>query len=235
MLIGGFSSLAQQPLSVSKLPGEAPLSITATATTARLTVELTIAPDWHLYARDTGGGQPVTLTVDELSSFRAAGALQVPHSDDGRITGQARLVLPLRRHASGKTLTVTMEFMACDPLMCLPPMECVLSGELDEAGEHDQLDVLLVVRRLDERSERIAAFLRGHGHACTATTYADVQAAMCDRHDVVLADSELFEAARAATKTVWEFPRTTSPVVAVGFLGTELIEKHGLAMTSGYI
>jgi len=31
------------------------------------------------------------------------------------------------------------------------------------------------------------------------------------------------------------FPRTDTPIVAVGFYGTELIEAHTVAMTSGYI
>jgi hypothetical protein len=34
---------------------------------------------------------------------------------------------------------------------------------------------------------------------------------------------------------VLQFPRTHTPIVAVGFYGTELIEAHGVAMTSGYI
>ena len=34
---------------------------------------------------------------------------------------------------------------------------------------------------------------------------------------------------------VQAFPRTDTPIVAVGFFGTELIERHGVAMTSGYI
>jgi hypothetical protein len=51
----------------------------------------------------------------------------------------------------------------------------------------------------------------------------------------VLADSKLFGKGLKVRQRVREFPRTTSPIVAVGFYGTELIEAHGLAMTSGYI
>ncbi|MFT4843608.1 MAG: hypothetical protein ACI90M_004088, partial [Candidatus Azotimanducaceae bacterium] len=34
---------------------------------------------------------------------------------------------------------------------------------------------------------------------------------------------------------VLKFPQTVAPIVAVGFWGTELIEAHKVAMTSGYI
>jgi hypothetical protein len=57
----------------------------------------------------------------------------------------------------------------------------------------------------------------------------------CDAADIVLADSDVFQKHGVKIDVVRKFPRTSSPVVAVGFLGTELIEAHGLALTSGYI
>jgi hypothetical protein len=58
----------------------------------------------------------------------------------------------------------------------------------------------------------------------------------CDAHDVVLADSKLFrENEKGSFGRARGFPQTASPIVAVGFLGTELIEGHRIAMTSGYI
>ena len=226
---------AQQQLSVTGLHAEAPLRVAATATTTELVVHLDINADWHLYSRDTGGGQPVTLRIDDTSSFRAAGPLQTPDSEDGRITGLARISLPLNRHSEGSILKVVMEFMACDPVMCLPPMDCTLSSSSVTAAPNEKLNVLLVVRELGDRSKRIASFLQDHSHTCAVTTYDDVTAASCDRHDVILADSELFRTASPAVQAARNFPRTTTPIIAVGFLGTELIEQHGLAMTSGYI
>lgn len=234
-LLGALVLPAQQQLTVSSLPEEAPLRIQAKATAEQLVVDLSIDRGWHLYSRDTGGGQPVSLRINENSSFRAAGPLQTPADADGKITGTARLSLPLRRHSDGGKLEVAMQFMACDPVMCLPPMECLLSGSAIASSADSSISILLVVREQGDRSERIASFLGDHGHSCTTTTYDDVTAALCDQHEVVLADSELFGTARAVTRTVWNFPRTASPIVAVGFLGTELVEKHGLAMTSGYI
>ena len=234
-LLSALALPAQQQLTVSDLPDEAPLKISATATTTELVVELAIDTGWHLYSRDTGGGQPVSLRIDEKSSFRAAGPLQTPQNADGRITGLAQLSMPLKRHADGATLEVVMAFMACDPVMCLPPMECLLSSTAIAVPGNSAISVLLVVHEQGDRSERIASFLGDHGQTCNTTTYDDVTTELCDQHDVVLADSELFGTARAATRTVWNFPRTESPIIAVGFLGTELIEKHGLAMTSGYI
>jgi hypothetical protein len=58
----------------------------------------------------------------------------------------------------------------------------------------------------------------------------------CDTHDVVLADSKLFRIGEAGSiQRAHGFPETTSPIVAVGFLGTKLIEGQRIAMASGYI
>jgi hypothetical protein len=100
----------------------------------------------------------------------------------------------------------------------------------------EPLDVLVVVDKKDARSERLAAFLKKGGFAPKVTTYADVTSRACDRAEVVLADSKLFRKnAKGSVGRARKFPKTKSPIVAVGFLGTELIEGHGVAMTSGYI
>ncbi|MHC4940936.1 MAG: hypothetical protein ACYTHK_18500 [Planctomycetota bacterium] len=66
--------------------------------------------------------------------------------------------------------------------------------------------------------------------------YPEVTTRECDAADVVLADSRLFRKnASGALGRARAFPKTASPIVAVGYLGTELIEGHGIAMTSGYI
>ena len=98
------------------------------------------------------------------------------------------------------------------------------------------LDVLVVVDEQDARSARIVDFLKKGGMAPKVTTYATVTARACDAADVVLADSKLFRKnAAGSIGRARAFPKTESPIVAVGFLGTELIEGHGIAMTSGYI
>lgn len=98
------------------------------------------------------------------------------------------------------------------------------------------IGVLLVVDNEDARSARIADFLKKGGMAPKVTTYADVTARACDSADVVLADSKLFRKNAAGTRgRAIAFPKTESPIVAAGYLGTELIEAQGIAMTSGYI
>jgi hypothetical protein len=225
---------AQQPLAVQDLPASAPLTVAATATPAELTVVVSLQTGWHLYGRDTGGGQPVALNVQPGSAFAAAGPLQAPMDQKGEITGTAPIKLPLRRTGTGRKLEVAFRFMACDALMCLPPMQVVLAGEVaDAAGAAPR--VLLVVIEEGERSARTAAFLQQRGFPCTLATYDKVTAEQCDAHDVVLADSPYFEEARRATKLARAFPRTSAPIVAVGFLGTELLEAHKVAMACGYI
>lgn len=221
---------AQQPLEVDGLPADAPLTIWASATPEALTLDVTLKPEWHLYAADVGGGQPVSVTVEHKSDFVAAGALVVPEAKNGQLLGTFRLVLPLKRKGRGETLRARFDFMACDPLSCLPPMSVLLTGELRP------LNVLVVVDREDARSRRIVELLRGGGMAPTVTTYAKVDRRACDASDVVLADSKRFrENEKGSVGRARGFPRTTSPIVAVGFLGTELIEGQKIAMTSGYI
>ena len=98
------------------------------------------------------------------------------------------------------------------------------------------LSVLVVVDQKDARSERITEFLKQGGMAPVVTTYEKVTMRACDAADVVLADSKVFrENTPGSIQRVRNFPRTSSPIVAVGYLGTELIEGQGIAMTSGYI
>ena len=81
----------------------------------------------------------------------------------------------------------------------------------------------------------VASFLGGRGLAVTTSTYDKVSSKLCDAHDVVLAASKLFRQDGAGGRKASSFPRTKTAILAVGFLGTRLIENHGLAMTSGYI
>jgi hypothetical protein len=221
-------------LTVKGLPTAAPLQVAASLRGLELQVQVTIDAGWHLYARDTGGGQPVRIEIGPGSAFAAAGALQTPMDDKGQITGSATLALPLQKAPAGAGLRATMKFMVCDELQCLPPMQLELS--LPPASE-SALSVLLVAVDESERTARIAAFLVERGFRTDVTTYAKVQQAECDAHDVVLADSPTFGqcGGKATLEDVKKFPATASPIVAVGFLGTQLLVAQKVAMASGYI
>ena len=100
----------------------------------------------------------------------------------------------------------------------------------------EPIEVLVVVDQKGARSERIVEFLKKGGMAPKVAIYPEVTTRECDAADVVLADSKLFRKyAEGSVGRARAFPKTDSPIVAVGFLGTELIEAHGIAMTSGYI
>lgn len=220
-------------LAVRGLPPDAPLRVTASHDGTRLSIVAAIDAGWHLYGRDVGGGQPVAVRVDR-GSFVAAGDLATPMDGKGLITGKAELTLPLRRTAPGDALVATMQFMVCDALQCLPPIELELAVPAPQ-DPGAPIRVLLVAVDDTARTQRIAAFLRARGCTPTVATYADVTAAQCDAHDVVVADSPTFQQLRGKKVPVERFPETGTPVVAVGLLGTRLLEANKVAMASGYI
>jgi len=222
-------ALAQAPLAVTGLPDDVPLAVTASATATQLVVDLELRRGWHVYSRDVGGGRPVSVHVAEGGAFVAAGAQRLPMSRDGKLEGKARITLPLRRVGEGD-LVATVKFQVCDALMCLLPMTATVQGAV--APPH----VLTVVDVEGPRSQRIHDWLEQRGFDASVATYAAVTLEQCDAADLVLADSPYFgQYERGALSAVKAFPRTSSPVIAVGFFGTELVEAHGLAMTSGYI
>ncbi len=216
---------APRPLDVRGLPDDAPLTVAAALHADALRVRVELKDGWHLYATDVGGGQPVAIGVTG-GAFAAAGAPVLPGDAKGHITGKAELVLPLRRTGDGDALQATMTFMCCDALQCLPPIELSIETPLR---------VLLVGVDDGERTQRIAAFLRERGATPTVTTYAAVTTDACDAHDVVIADSPTFNQVRGKKVDVEAFPKTSSPIVAVGFLGTQLLEANKVAMACGYI
>lgn len=232
--LGSFAAaaLAQAPLAVTGLPERAPLSITASATATALNVDLSLESEWHAYARDVGGGQPVSLALAPDCGFVATGPQRLPPDDGGKLHGRVHVELPIAARGAGRALRATLALQVCDPLMCLPPMSITIAGEVPDAGA---FPVLLVVDVEDEHAARIEAFLQQRGFTVALTTYADVTAADCERAAVVVADSKRFGQTAKVRERVLKFPKTTTPIVAVGFFGTELIEAHGVAMTSGYI
>lgn len=227
------SALGQAVLEVSGLPDDAPVAIRAAATTELLVVDLALEPEWHAYAIDKGEGQPITLRIDGDCAFVAAGGLRIEPSDAGVLTGDVRLELPLVAQRGAEKIRATLEFMVCDALQCLPPMSVAIRGSV--AAGPAANSVLLVADQVDERSARIEKFLGERGFDVTVTTYEKVTATDCDRVAVVLADSKLFGQGAKVRQLVLKFPQTVSPIVAVGFHGTELVEAHQIAMTSGYI
>ena len=147
----------------------------------------------------------------------------------GQLSGNVRLSLPMVPIALGRELRASFELQVCDALECLPPMSLRLSGEVETVS------VLLVVAERGERADRIVHWVRGRGFDVEIETYEEVSLETCDAHDVVLADSDVFQKHGVGRDVIARFPKTASPVVGVGFIGTQLIEAHGLAMTSGYI
>lgn len=227
-LLCAAGALAQVPLRVEAAELRQ-CRVSATATPDALVVELHIADGWHAYTEDVGGGMPVQIELDDGCDYRAAGELQKPAANKGAVTGTARWTLPIAAKGDGGRLHATVRHQVCDALECLMPQTVAISGRLDA------FEVLLVSGVQDERSERIAALLAERGFEVTATTYADVTAEQCDAHEVVLADSKRFGGTARVREQVLKFPATSTPIVGVGFWGTELFEAQGVAMTSGYI
>jgi hypothetical protein len=227
LLTGPLS--AQTPLDVTGLSETAPLTVTASATESELIVDVALESEWHLYGRDVGGGRPVSVAIDEGGAFAAAGPLDCPMDERGEIAGNARLVLPIERIAPGTGLHAVFSLQVCDALQCLEPMQVELSGDVAPVS------LLLVVAERDDRAQRIEEWLRSRDFEVDVATYADVTLEACDASDVVVADSDYFGRHGVDRELMRAFPRTSAPIVAVGFIGTELVEAHGVAMTSGYI
>jgi len=233
-LLGIATAAAQSQLEVGELPPRSPLAITAQASSTELVVELKLDPEWHVYARDVGGGQPVALTLAPDCGFQASGALRLPADKQGKLAGKFEIHLPIAaRLGSEPVLRAELQLQVCDALECLPPLQLSITGRIRNAKE--PFPVLLVVDVEDERSERIASFLRERGFTVTVTSYPKVTAEACEAHAVVLADSKLFGKTAKVRDAVLKFPATSTPIVAVGHFGTELVKAQGVAMTSGYI
>jgi hypothetical protein len=228
LLFAGASLLAQVPLKVSE-PHAQDCEVAGAATATELRLELTIADGYHAYTRDVGGGGPVSVELDPGCGFEATGPLVPPASDDGEAEGFAVWRLPIRAKGDGGELRATLWLQVCDELQCHAPEQIELSAR------PGAFSVLLVSGARDDRSTRLERFLAARGFDVSVTTYPEVTAALCDRHQVVLCDSKRFRETAKVMQHVRAFPRTDTPIVAVGFFGTELIERHGVAMTSGYI
>lgn len=220
---------AQHDLEITGLPDDAPFSVTAWADASRLVIDLHLRSDWHAYSRDVGGGEPLRISFAKDSGIHALGKLRLPKDHEGQLTGHVRIEQWIRVDEGSHQLDATLDFMVCDAMRCLPPIQLCLRGKITP------LRVLLVTSGKDAFTERIHAFLVKRGFEASVSTYDTVDVDTCDRHDLVLAASKLFREDGKGGRKASSFPRTQRPIVAVGFLGTRLIENHGLAMASGYI
>jgi Thiol:disulfide interchange protein DsbD, N-terminal len=225
---------AQRELTITGIPEEAPFKVRATADPSRLIVELDIKKGWHAYSRDTGGGEPIALSLSKGSGFARVGKLRLSKDKEGELHGRVKIEQWLEPAAGGDKkskhgIEAKLNFMVCDPMQCLPPIELTISGKIEP------LRVLLVTSSKDEHATRIQKFLIDRGFSVEATTYPEVDSKTCDAHEVILADSKLFREDGKGGRKARDFPKTKTPIVAVGFLGHLIVEAHGLAMTSGYI
>ncbi|MFT7534477.1 MAG: hypothetical protein ACI85K_000424 [Hyphomicrobiaceae bacterium] len=227
LLLAYASAVAQIPLRVSN-PEIEQVSLSAVITKDAVIVDLVIGEGWHAYSRDVGGGMPLTIQLAADCDFVATGKLKLPQAHEGKVTGKARWQLPIKLRGADGDFRAVVTFQVCDELECLAPAEIELESALP-------MNVLLVVDAEDERSSRIRDLLNQRGIICAITTYERVTTEICDYYDVVLADSKLFREGARIRDFVLKFPQTVAPIVAVGFWGTELIEAHKVAMTSGYI
>lgn len=228
LVLATCGALAQMPLRVSGHEIRE-VEVTASASPGFLLVDLDIADGWRAYSRDVGGGNPVLIELAEDCDFVVTGPVKLPEAYDGKIIGSARWQLPIKSRGEGKDLRAVVWFQICDELECYAPTR------VDVVGDPRSMSVLLVVGEPGERSLRIETFLKGRGFKVAVTTYEKVQSSDCEQCDVVLADSKLFRKTARVRQHVLKFPQSETPIVAVGFFGTELIEAHGIAMTSGYI
>ena len=215
---GPGGAIASAQVEVSGVPADAPYRVAATVDRARLVIDVTL--------EDGRRAAAVEVHAAGRTLAEHLGELRTP---TGELTGNLRLI---------QRLTLPGDVVAIDAALRLTVDGAdgrVEPTDIRVTGRVAPLRLLLVVDAEDARARRVGDFLRQRGFAVDTTTYADVSAGECDAHDVVVADSKLFSETRAARRHIGEFPKTASPIVAVGLLGTRLIEAHGLAMTSGYI
>lgn len=227
ILCGLHGSLAFCDVTLSGIPLRAPFQMKASVDRSRLIIDVAFQDGWHAYARDVGGGAPIRIETTDGEKSSQLGQLRLPATEGGELGGHVRLIQWLKLPVDEAEFDLTLHMTVCDALECLPPYEIRLSGSVTP------LAVLLVAAQNDDRTDKIATFLRDRHFRVDTITYGEVTAEACDTHDLVIADSTLFTESRRVD--VADFPKTTSPLITVGFLGTELVEAHGLAMTSGYI
>lgn len=221
---------AQQPLEVLGRETDAPYKVQARIEAGVLRVQLDLDDGWHVYAADVGGGSPVRLSFAKDSGWLAKGPLQLPADDAGKLSGKVVLRQPLRPGKAGAPLRASLSLMACDPLQCLPPAELEI-----RPGKPGPKVLLLSSDPALAATKRLRDLLQQRGMRVTSASYEGFDPKARDTHDVILAASQLFRQERGARKHLHRLQRSETPLVAVGFLGTILLEDQKYAITSGYI
>lgn len=212
---------------------DGPVEAKAMATGDQVFITVTIEPEWHIYAPGSKAGVPFTVKMNDGSNFQLAGDIHVDQNEKGEVGGVATIRIPITSTGDGSKLDLLFDYQACDALECEEPVRLQFTGEVFDTSPRR---VLLVVDANDERTQRISELITGAGMECETHLYKDeLSREVCDSFDVVVTDCPGFRNSKDGFAGVSKFPLTDTPIVAVGFLGTNLIENHKLALTSGYI
>lgn len=238
MIFVTSSLLAQTQLEPKNAPKKSPVKLSAYATENTLFVRVDLKENWHAYAPGSKAGMPVSLKFLEASDYQIAGELVVPQNEKGEVSGTAVFRVPIKRKEkkettdAGNHLAVKFVYQVCDGRVCLPPTTCEFSGEPSKGP----VNVLLMVGKKGERTDRITTMLKSQGFDCTTRTYeSKPDKKFCDRFDVVVVDSESHLQSKSIRELAREFPKTQTPMVAVGCIGREVMNSHRIAMASGYM
>ena len=72
-----------------------------------------------------------------------------------------------------------------------------------------------------DRADRIAGMLKSEGFECTVRTFeSEPDKGFCDQFDVVIGDCEGYQKSKSIAPFARDFPKTQTPIIAVGFMTT---------------
>lgn len=206
---------------------------TAWTTNSQLFIHVAIENEWHIYAPGSKAGVPFAIKMMDESDFELNGEVHVVQDAKGVVSGNTTIRVPIKKKGDGNQLQFYFDYQACDALECNQPERLEFMGKVEQTGPQR---VLLLVDADNERAQRIKTLIEDSGIQCTVKPYADdLTSNLLDAFDVVVTDCPGFRNSRSGLDAVKDFPKTQTPILASGFLGTQLIENHQLAMTSGYI
>ncbi len=220
-----------------EITGTAPeserLETTVWSTTTQLFIHVEIDKEWHIYAPGSKAGVPFSIEMQKESDFVVAGDIHVEQDEKGVVARSTTLRVPIKRSGTGNQLAFQFDYQACDALECDQPERLEFTGVVSRTSPKR---ILLVVDANDERAKRISTLIKDTGMECVVHQYAEnLTQEICNSYDVIVTDCPGFRNSKDGFAAVKKFPKTDTPILASGFLGTELIENHQLAMTSGYI
>ena len=111
------------------------------ASTHEISIRGAIDPQWHLYSPKTDGSLgpiPLTVTLEKNRALKEVGNLEFltepqAYQDDnfgGTVyiwENEVRLVQKIKLKKKISAIQVTLNYMICNEMQCLPPMDVVLS------------------------------------------------------------------------------------------------------------